>query len=41
MDRHCENAIKAAEYLSDHELVEWIRYPGLKEDPATSFLKNT
>ena len=21
MDRHCENAIKAAEYLSDHELL--------------------
>ena len=34
MDRHCENAIKAAEYLSEHELVEWIRYPGLKDDPA-------
>ncbi len=34
MDRHCENAIKAAEYLSNHELVEWVRFPGLKDDPA-------
>jgi len=45
MDRHCENAIKAAEYLSDHELVEWIRYPGLKDDPAyelsEKYLKGT
>ena len=45
MDRHCENAIKAAEYLSDHELVEWVRFPGLKDDPAydlsEKYLKGT
>ena len=45
MDRHCENAIKAAEYLSDHELVEWVRFPGLKGDPAydlsEKYLKGT
>ena len=34
MERHCENAIKAAEYLTEHELVEWVRFPGLKDDPA-------
>ena len=45
MDRHCENAIKAAEYLSNHELVDWVRFPGLKDDPAyelsEKYLKGT
>ena len=45
MDRHCENAIKAAEYLANHELVEWVRFPGLKDDPAydlsEKYLKGT
>ena len=45
MERHCENAIKAAEYLSSHELVEWVRFPGLKDDPAyelsEKYLKGT
>ena len=34
MERHCENAKKAAEFLSGHDLVEWVRFPGLKGDPA-------
>ncbi|MFW6059509.1 MAG: O-acetylhomoserine aminocarboxypropyltransferase/cysteine synthase family protein [Phycisphaeraceae bacterium] len=29
MPRHCENAQKVAEYLENHELVEWVNYPGL------------
>lgn len=33
MERHCENALKVAEYLSGHEAVEWVRYPGLPSDP--------
>ena len=45
MERHCENAIKAAEYLSNHKLVEWVRFPGLKGDPAyelsEKYLKGT
>lgn len=28
--RHCENAQKVAEYLSQHEKVAWVDYPGLK-----------
>lgn len=28
--RHCENALKVAEYLSRHEKVAWVDYPGLK-----------
>jgi len=34
MERHCENAKQAAEYLDKHNLVEWVRFPGLKGDPA-------
>lgn len=30
MPRHCENALKIAEYLESHPSVEWVNYPGLK-----------
>lgn len=30
MPRHCENALKVAEYLEQHEKVAWVNYPGLK-----------
>jgi len=33
MDRHCENAVKAAEYLRDHPQVVWVRYPALADSP--------
>lgn len=33
MERHCENSLKVAEYLKDHEKVAWVRYPGLPDDP--------
>jgi len=33
MDRHCENAVKAAEYLHDHAQVEWVKYPALADSP--------
>lgn len=29
MDRHCENTQRVAEYLEQHELVEWVSYAGL------------
>lgn len=29
--RHCENAMKVAEFLQNHEKVAWVDYPGLKE----------
>ena len=32
MERHSHNALKVAEYLSKNKLVEWVRFPGLKED---------
>lgn len=34
MQRHCDNAIQVARYLREHPRVSWVRYPGLKNDPA-------
>ena len=33
MDRHCANAQRVAEYLSEHKAVSWVMYPGLKNHP--------
>jgi len=33
MPRHCENAIKVAQFLEGHPLVEWVNYPGLESHP--------
>lgn len=38
MDRHCENSLAVAKYLKDHPQVEWVRFPGLEDDPE--FAKN-
>ncbi len=32
MERHCENAMKVAEYLEKHEKVSWVNYPMLKSN---------
>ena len=32
MPRHCENALKVAEYLKNHEKVAWVSYPSLPGD---------
>ena len=34
MERHCENAANVAKHLKGHPKVDWVRYPGLKDDPA-------
>ena len=43
MERHCENALKVARHLHSHPWVEWVRYPGLEDDPtypvASKYLK--
>lgn len=39
MERHCENALKVAQYLNDHEKVAWVRYPGLEGDPYNDMAK--
>jgi O-acetylhomoserine (thiol)-lyase len=33
MQRHCDNALKLAEFLRSHEKVAWVSYPGLTNDP--------
>ncbi len=33
MDRHCDNAMKVASFLQDHDAVEFVNYPGLKSHP--------
>ncbi|MBT4421650.1 MAG: O-acetylhomoserine aminocarboxypropyltransferase/cysteine synthase, partial [Candidatus Thioglobus sp.] len=33
MDRHCENAEKLAQYLQNHEKVEWVNYAALPDSP--------
>ncbi|MFK5922267.1 MAG: O-acetylhomoserine aminocarboxypropyltransferase/cysteine synthase [Verrucomicrobiota bacterium] len=38
MDRHCENSLAVAKHLKAHDSVEWVRYPGLEDDPE--FEKN-
>lgn len=32
MERHVKNAVKIAEFLSKHPMVDWIVYPGLEGD---------
>lgn len=38
MGRHCENSLAVAQHLKDHPQVEWVRFPGLEDDPE--FAKN-
>lgn len=33
MDRHCDNALKLAEYLENNNNVSWVKYPFLKSHP--------
>jgi O-acetylhomoserine (thiol)-lyase len=33
MERHSENALKAAQFLQGHEGVSWVSYPGLPDNP--------
>ena len=44
MAKHSENALEVAEFLRSHPKVEWVRYPGLPDDPAGTlarkYLKN-
>ena len=34
VERHCENALAVARFLSEHPKVSWVRYPGLEDDPS-------
>jgi O-acetylhomoserine (thiol)-lyase len=33
MERHCENALKVAQYLQNHPQVAWVKYAGLADHP--------
>ena len=39
MERHCQNAQKVAEWLRNHDAVEWVRYAGLKDDKYNALAK--
>jgi O-acetylhomoserine (thiol)-lyase len=34
LDRHCQNALGVARFLSEHPKVEWVNYPGLPSHPS-------
>ena len=34
MQRHCENAMRVAQFLKSHPKANWVRYPGLEDDPT-------
>ncbi len=40
MERHCENALKVAEFLEKHEKVSWVNYPGLSDSPYHESAQN-
>jgi len=33
MEKHCANALAIAQHLKKHKDIEWVRFPGLKDDP--------
>jgi O-acetylhomoserine (thiol)-lyase len=39
MQRHCDNALAVAEWLSKHPKVSWVSYPGLASDPNNALQK--
>lgn len=44
MERHCSNALAIADYLKNHDAVDWVYYPGHEGSPghenAVKYLKN-
>lgn len=39
VDKHCENALKVAEFLENHPKVNWVKYPFLKSHPQYKVAK--
>ncbi len=39
MQRHCDNALEVAGWLSGHDKVAWVSYPGLPSDPNHELMK--
>jgi len=39
VDRHCENALKVAEFLESQSQINWVKYPFLKSHPQYEIAK--
>ncbi len=39
MERHSQNAMAVAEFLSNHDRVNWVNYPGLSDHPTHDLAK--
>lgn len=39
VDKHCENALRVAEFLETHPKVSWVKYPFLKSHPQYEVAK--
>ncbi|GAA4799368.1 trans-sulfuration enzyme family protein [Litoribaculum gwangyangense] len=39
VEKHCENALKVAEFLENHPKVNWVKYPFLKSHPQYEVAK--
>ncbi len=39
VDKHCENALKVAQFLENHSKVNWVKYPFLKSHPQYQVAK--
>lgn len=39
LERHCENALKVAQYLKSHPQVSWVNYPALPDAPQHALIQ--
>ena len=39
VQRHCDNALKVAQFLDNHPAVTWVNYPGLPSHPTHGLAK--
>ncbi|MEM7258691.1 MAG: O-acetylhomoserine aminocarboxypropyltransferase/cysteine synthase family protein [Pseudomonadota bacterium] len=39
MERHCENALAVAQFLSEHKKVAWVNYPGMSDNQYYPLVK--
>ena len=39
VEKHCENALKVAKFLDEHDQVSWVKYPFLKSHPQYEVAK--
>ena len=39
VEKHCDNAMKVAQFLEDHHKIDWVKYPFLKSHPQYEMAK--